>query len=290
MAGPDKTAMSEYHGRESFHKVKIGDMTIEGFSRAPIKSFYRVPELKIGFDLGWQPWEYMGVPRWFITHTHMDHILALPAYAARRQMMEMTPPDVYLPASKVNDVQALLNAFTRLDNGRLPCRLIGVAPGDELELSKELVVTVSKTYHSVASVGYIIWERRKKLKPEYLELTGEQIRNLKESGTEITYEIRFPRVAYLGDSTIQGLDETPDMYKADVLITEMTFVTPDVTSQMLKASGHIHLNDIVKRCDRFENKLVIAAHFSARYTNHEILNSVHSALPDMLDGRLKLWL
>ena len=290
MSDPEKTVLGGYSGGGHTHKIRLGEMTIEGFSRAPIKSFWRIPELKLGFDLGWQPWEYMGTPRWFITHTHMDHILALPAYAARRQMMDMTPPTVYLPAQKVGDAQMLLNAFTRLDNGRLPCRLVGVMPGDELELSRELVVTVSKTYHSVHSVGYIVWERRKKLKPEYLELPGPKIRDLKESGVEITYEVRFPRVAYLGDSTVQGLDETPAMYRADILITEMTFVSPDVTADMLRSAGHIHLNDIVKRQDRFENKMVIAGHFSARYTNHEILSRVHAALPDMLGGRLRLWL
>jgi ribonuclease Z len=264
-------------------------MTIEGFSRAPIKTFYRIPELKLGFDLGWQPWEYMGTPRWFITHTHMDHILALPAYVARRQMMDMTPPAVYLPAQKVNEAQMLLAAFTRLDNGRLPCNLVGVVPGDEIELSRELVVTVTKTYHSVPSVGYLVWERRKKLKPAYLDLSGPEIRDLKESGVEITYEVRLPRVAYLGDSTIRGLDEAPDMYRADILITEMTFVSADVTADTLKASGHIHLNDIVRRQDRFENKLIIAGHFSARYTNQVILSRVHAALPDLLGGRLHLW-
>lgn len=290
MTIPDKPVPGEQNSRGQFHKTVLGDMTIEGYSRAPIMSFWRVPELKLGFDLGWQPWEFMGTPRWFISHTHMDHILALPAYAARRQMMEMTPPVIYLPAGKVNEVQMLLNAFTRLDNGRLPCELIGVHPGDEIELSRELVVTVSKTYHTVTSVGYIVWERRQKLKPEYIGFSGEQIRSLKESGTKITYEVRFPRIAYLGDSTIQGLDETPDMYKADVLITEMTFVTSDELPDMVKTSGHIHLNDIVSRRERFENKLVIAGHFSARYTKRDVLTRVHDLLPDMLGGRLKLWL
>ncbi|MGI5832373.1 MAG: MBL fold metallo-hydrolase [Thermoguttaceae bacterium] len=289
MSGSDKTALAGYSDGEQTHKVKFGEMTIEGFSRAPIKTFYRIPELKLGFDLGWQPWEYMGTPRWFITHTHMDHILALPAYVARRQMMDMTPPAVYLPAQKVNEAQMLLAAFTRLDNGRLPCNLVGVVPGDEIELSRELVVTVTKTYHSVPSVGYLVWERRKKLKPAYLDLSGPEIRDLKESGVEITYEVRLPRVAYLGDSTIRGLDEAPDMYRADILITEMTFVSADVTADTLKASGHIHLNDIVRRQDRFENKLIIAGHFSARYTNQVILSRVHAALPDLLGGRLHLW-
>ena len=32
------------------------DLTIEGYSRAAVQSYWRIPELKIGFDLGAQPW------------------------------------------------------------------------------------------------------------------------------------------------------------------------------------------------------------------------------------------
>src|SRR5262249_925587 len=35
-------------------------LTIEGYSRAAVQSYWRVPELKVGFDLGAQPWEFMG--------------------------------------------------------------------------------------------------------------------------------------------------------------------------------------------------------------------------------------
>ena len=59
-----------------------GDLTIEGFSRAAVQSYWRIPELKLGFDLGAHPWDFMGTPNWFVTHCHMDHIVALPVYVA----------------------------------------------------------------------------------------------------------------------------------------------------------------------------------------------------------------
>ena len=68
----------------------------------------------------------------------------------------------------------------------------------KFELSRELVATVVATDHRIPSVGYVIWERRKKLKPEYRELTGEQIRDIRLAGTEVSQETRIPRVAYLG--------------------------------------------------------------------------------------------
>src|SRR5262245_58204078 len=153
-----------------FRTLKHKDLTIEGYSRAAVQSCWRIPELKLGFDLGAQPWDFMGTPVWFVSHTHLDHVAALPVYIARRRMMKMDPPTIYLPEHAIDLVQHVLKAFTRLDRGRLPCELVAVGPGDEVELSRELVVTVSATRHTIPSLGYIVWERRKKLKPEFQNL------------------------------------------------------------------------------------------------------------------------
>jgi ribonuclease Z len=135
-----------------------------------------------------------------------------------------------------------------------------------------------------------VWERRKKLKEEYLALTGEQIRDLRLAGTEVSHEIRLPRVCYLGDSSIEGLDRNPDMYRAEVLIMEMTFVAPDHTRDEIDKQGHIHLDDIVARADKFQNEVIIASHFSTRYNAREVERLVQAQLPDFLGGRLQLWL
>ena len=45
---------------------------------------------------------------------HLDHIAALPLYLARRRMMKMEPPTIYLPAGAEAAVEAMLRAFQRL--------------------------------------------------------------------------------------------------------------------------------------------------------------------------------
>src|SRR5688500_1015601 len=147
-----------------YQSLVHGGLTIEGWSRAAVQSYWRVPELKIGFDLGAQPWDFMGTPTWFVSHTHLDHVAALPVYVARRRMMKMEPPRIYLPAEAIELVEKLLRIVSRLDRGRLPCELIGIEPGMEIELSRELVVTVSRTRHTIPSLGFVVWERRRKLK------------------------------------------------------------------------------------------------------------------------------
>ncbi|MGA2034262.1 MAG: metal-dependent hydrolase [Thermoguttaceae bacterium] len=266
------------------------DLTIEGYSRAAVQTYWRVPELKLGFDLGAQPWSFMGTPTWFVSHTHMDHLVALPVYVARRRMMKMEPPVIYLPEAAVEPMQRILRLFSRMDRGRLPCELVPTRAGDEIQLSRELVVTVSATCHTVPSLGFVVWQRRRKLKPEFLGLPGEKIRDLRLAGTEITSEVRIPRVAYLGDSSPKGLDDCQAMFAAEILIMELTFVAPSHRKDKIHKFGHMHLDDFLERRDRFANELVIASHFSTRYHANQIRQHVEKAVPDMLGGRLHLWI
>ncbi len=166
--------------------LKHGELTIEGYSRAAVQTYWRFPELKFGFDMGAQPWSFMGTETWFVTHGHLDHIVALPVYVARRRMMKMTPPVIYMPAETIEPMQEILRQFVRLDRGRLPCDLRPIAAGDEIELSRELIVSAVNTRHTVPSVGFIVWDRRRKLKPEFQDLSGEQIRDLRHAGTEVS--------------------------------------------------------------------------------------------------------
>lgn len=273
-----------------FRQLKHGPWTIEGYSRAAVQSYWRVQELKLGFDLGAQPWDFMNTPTYFLSHTHLDHVAALAVYVARRRMMKMEPPVIYAPAPSIESLQQMLKVFSRLDRGRLPCELNAVEPGQEIELSRELMVTAVETKHTIPSLGYIVWEKRKKLKPEYLELAGHEIRDLKNQGVEISRDVRLPLIGYTGDTAPGGLDLNPDFYNVPVLITEMTFVAPGHRKEKIHKHGHMHLDDFVARRDEFKNEIIIAAHFSTRYTDQQVERWVKKSLPDMLQGRLHLWL
>jgi ribonuclease Z len=267
-----------------------GPLTIDGYSRAAVQTYWRIAELKLGFDLGAQPWDFMALPRFMVSHAHLDHIAALPAYVARRRMMKMEKPTIYMPESAVSTVDAMLKCFSRLDRGRLPCELVPLTANQEIELSRELVVTTSATKHSIPSLGFIVWDRRRKLKQEFMHLSGDEIRDIKLSGVDVTHEVRIPLVAYTGDTAPEGLDHCPDMYRAKILITEMTFVAPDHRREHIHKHGHTHLDDIVARRNDFKNEVVICGHFSTRYNESQIRRWVDKALPDRLDGRLHLWI
>ena len=265
-------------------------LTIEGYSRAAVQTCWRVNELKVLFDVGIQPWDFMGTSTMFISHAHLDHIAALPSYVSRRRMMKMDPPVIYLPDSAVDTAWDMLQMFRRLDRGAMPCELVGLLPGDETDISREYVVKALPTRHTIDSVGFVVYQRRHKLKPEFLGLDGDEIRKLKIAGTEITTETRVPVFAYTGDTAPPGLDNNPVFFESKVLVSELTFVAPEHRKELIHKHGHMHVDDYRRRADRFENELVIAAHLSTRYNDGQVQRFVAKGLPGMLDGRLKLWL
>ena len=273
-----------------FLSCQHAGLTIEGYSRAAVQSYWRIPELKIGFDLGAQPWDFMGTPTWLVTHTHLDHIAALPVYVARRRMMRMEPPTIYVPAYAVEDVRRFMLILQRLDRGRMVCDLRGVNAGDEIELSRDHVIIPFATTHTIPSVGYVVWERRFKLKEEYHGLPGDKIRDLRLSGTQVTREVRTPILAYTGDTSPAGLDAHPPVFQAKILITELSFVRPGHRREKIHKFGHMHLDDFIERADRFQNELIICAHLSTRYHPQEVRRTVEAKLPQKLLDKVRLWL
>src|SRR5207237_5623229 len=159
----------------------------------------------------------------------------------------MEPPTLYVPSEAVEDVRRLLLIMQRLDRGRMICQLQGVTAGDDIELSRELVITAFPTVHTIPSFGYVVWDRRFKLKEEYHGLPGDRIRDLRLAGTVVTREVRTPLVAYTGDTSPAGLDNYPPVYEAKILITEVSFIRANHRREQIHKFGHLHLDDGVER-------------------------------------------
>ncbi|MEI7701409.1 MAG: MBL fold metallo-hydrolase [Planctomycetia bacterium] len=272
-----------------YESIRHKALTIEGYSRAAVQSYWRVPELKIGFELGASPWNFMGTQTFLVTHGHLDHLAALPVYVARRRMMKMEPPVIYLPAEIVDDAWRVLKAWQKLDRGRMLCELIGVTAGEMVSLSREHRFTVFPTKHTVPSVGYIVYDVRKKLKQEFQGLHGDQIRDLRLQGIDVAAESLTPLVCFTGDTSPPGLDAHPDVYRAEVLITEMTFFRPEHRKEKIHKFGHMHLDDILERAERFQNELILLSHLSTRTHDAEARRRLDQVLPEQLRSRVRLW-
>jgi ribonuclease Z len=94
----------------------------------------------------------------------------------------------------------------------------------------------------------------------------------------------------MGDTSPAGLDNCPAVYEAKILITELSFIRASHRREKIYKFGHMHLDDLLERADRFKNELIICAHFSTRYHPQEVRRIVESKLPPSLRGRVRLWL
>ena len=140
------------------------------------------------------------------------------------------------------------------------------------------------------SVGYVVWDRRRKLKQEHIGLSGEEIRDIRLGGADGTEEIRKPLVCYVGDTAPIGLDNYEPVYKSKILITELTFFRPEHRREKIHKFGHTHIDDIIERAEKFENELIIVTHFSTRYHEREIRRVVEKRMPERIRDRVHLWI
>ena len=179
----------------------------------------------------------------------------------------MEPPTIYLPEAAVEPMRA--DPAAGQPAGPRPAALRAAADRGRATRSSCRASWWSPSRpraHTVPSLGFVVWQRRRKLKPEFQGLPGEQIRDLRLGGTEVTARGPHPAAGLPGRQLARRAS-TParPCTQAEVLIMELTFVAPSHRKDKIHKFGHMHLDDFLERRDRFQNELIIASHFSTRY-------------------------
>ncbi|KAF1863313.1 hypothetical protein Lal_00031312 [Lupinus albus] len=280
----------EIRGSDSSSK-EAKDLNIEGYPVGGLsigghETCIIFPTLKVAFDIGRCPPRAVSQDFLLISHAHMDHIGGLPMYVATRGLYRMKPPTIIVPISVKEDVEQLFEIHRKMDHSELKHNLIGLDVGEEFYLRRDLKVKAFRTYHAIPSQGYILYSVRQKLKPDYIGLSGNEIKNLKSSGVEITYTLTEPEIAFTGDTMSDFImdENNTDVLRARILVMECTFINNSITVEHAKDYGHTHLSEIVSYAERFKNRAILLIHFSARYTVEEIEQAV-CELPPSLAGR-----
>jgi ribonuclease Z len=198
-----------------------------------------------------------------ITHGHMDHIGGLAYFCSQRRFQGMGNGRIICDERIAPAIKRMMDGYVDLERQRTPYDLIAIKPDQPVEIKNNILLRGFETEHTCPSFGYTVSERRTKLKPEYLDLPQEKLRELKDRGVEITRSFEIPLVAYTGDTAPGPHLVREDVRKAQILITECTFLEPD-HKERAKVGMHMHIDDLAEWLRVVESQYVILVHISRR--------------------------
>lgn len=274
-------------------KINVAGVTLQGYAQGGWQTSIYVPEVKSVFDAG-VPLRGVNIDRYFITHSHPDHIMALPYIVGRRSVSDTRKPITIFVPQRIRDrVSDVLYNWCRLFGDRNPgdvINVVGAKPGESCPLSKDLSVSFLPTVHRGPSVGYVIQQHTRKLKPEFIGRPGPELGKLRKSGVEITDERVSPMLAVPGDTQIEFLLENELARKAKVLVHEVTVWDEDFNSvEGCRRYGHTHVAEMVEHCEKFEGEALVLCHRSMRWTRREIEQIMPRRFPKSMLDRIHLF-
>ncbi len=259
-------------------QIQIDDLDIIGYSVAGEETVIALPQLDVCFDVGKAPDQIIPINHVLLTHGHMDHAAGFAYYLSQRNFCGLAAGTVLAPANLIRPMQEIINSWGRLDGNRIPAKLVGVKPGDEYQIKPNLFARVFPTKHSPGSVGFTVLEKRKKLKLEYVGLTGPQIVELKKQGVQIDNPMEIPIVTYLGDTQYVDFAQLDYVVKSKILIAECTFYEDEHTGRA-EAGRHMHVTEFASLVERLENEHIIIAHTTQRTSMGDIRKMLKKTLP-----------
>jgi ribonuclease Z len=236
---------------------------IQGISVAGEASCVMVPELDVVFDMGICPRAALAAKFAAVSHGHMDHVGGLAYYCSQRRFQGMGTAKVVCDARLASSIQRMMAGYVDLEQQRTPFELFPIEPDQQIEVKPNIYLRGFPTEHTSPSFGYVLIEKRSKLKPEYADFPQEKLRELKDRNIEITRTLEIPLVAYLGDTGPGPHLVRNDVRRAQVIITECTFFEPDHVERA-KVGMHMHVNDVAEWLRVAECKHMVLTHVSRR--------------------------
>jgi len=218
---------------------------VQGFSVAGEATCVQVPELDVCFDVGICPRAALPSRYACISHGHMDHVGGLAYYCSQRRFQGMGTGTIVCSTGIADDIHAMMAGFRRLERQETPYELIALEHEGTIEIKNNTLLRGFDTEHTAGSMGYVIVERRSKLRDEFVGLPQEKLRELKDRGEQITRTLEIPLIAYVGDTAPGGHLLREDVRNSRVIITECTFFEPGHRDRA-KIGMHLHARDIAE--------------------------------------------
>ena len=268
-------------------KMKGTNLTLTGYSRSRDKTFFFIPELKLALDGGYCRGRLAN--HLFLTHGHADHSCDIGYMCTHQEGMR-----IHCPEECARHISAYCKAFVELNaNKRIAdepdwhFEIDALKHGDAVHFGPQgkgkrraqngdkYRATAFKCHHAVPCLGFAFEEKRRRRKPECqprdLRSHKAQLLALKKAGVELMEPYHLPLFVYVGDTSIDIFDTSPEILKFPIIIIECTFLRDaDKSAEKLKSDGHINWTQLRPFVLKYSSIFVLI-HFSCRYKEHEII-------------------
>lgn len=249
-----------------------------GYSLAGITTSIFCKTASVCFDVG------QGLPfqiparHVLITHAHLDHAAGIPYLIAQKNMNNQVNTNFFVPENLLDPLQKILKLWEGVDEHEYKFRLQAAIPGRTYELDKSYSMRPFATPHRVQSQGYLLLQKKKRLKEIYKSGDTAAILRAKAAGEEPNEWITEPVVAFTGDTKIEFLESDPEIKSAKILFVEATFWDEERPVERARHWGHTHIDELLELLPSFKNEKIVLIHASVRYSSKFLLSILEKRL------------
>jgi ribonuclease Z len=258
---------------------------VRGVSIAGRETWFHLPTFHLAFDLGRCPTELVPLSRVFLSHGHLDHGAGLAYWASQRTLFKLAGGVVHTAPEAVEAWRRVLDLHAELERVRYTAVVELMAPGESVEVRRDAAVTAFRADHRVPALGFLVSEKRNRLRPELRGLSESEVRARTAAGEAVSDLVTRPVIAYSGDTAKGIFALAPkEAFRAKVFLLECTFVEERHRDRAADW-GHLHLEDVAEHAGMFENEVLVLTHLTLRTSPGEIRKEIARRLPLSLARR-----
>jgi hypothetical protein len=174
-------------------------------------------------------------------------------------------------------------------NGLTPHKWNEIAKGGGKD---KLFATAIQCYHTMADVGYVIFEERTRRRLDLQGKTGAEMAALAKAGEKVNEVVSIYHLAYVCDTTVQVFENEASaklMFQCPTIMIECTFLEKDMEEEAEKR-GHVCWTLLEPYVTQHPEIEFILFHFSQRYNKDEMIIEYFNNLFGGQPKNVKLWL